>query len=204
MSAAGTEKMVAEGRLDHQLALLREHWASVPRLWLGGSELPDVGKFRSDLPDNFVLGCGMPGLARIKLADVGKFEFTENGLTALIIPCYDTIPSLLDANPERHVEELRDLVAVDLDHPDHFWRRRGKAVLLGNAFLEIAGQECEPVPVFLTPLSWLRSGGAGVCILDWNYARDLLLDHELIAEDIEFGTRLEAVLAPSILVMEAA
>ncbi|MCZ6542525.1 MAG: hypothetical protein O6768_02555, partial [Planctomycetota bacterium] len=33
---------------------------------------------------------------------------------------------------ERHVEELRDLVAVDLDHPDRFWRRRGEALLLGN------------------------------------------------------------------------
>ena len=33
---------------------------------------------------------------------------------------------------------------------------------------------------------------------------DLLLDHELIAEDVEIGTRLEAALAPSIMVMEAA
>ena len=69
--------------------------------------------------------------------------------------------------------------------------------------MEIAGQELEPVPVYRNPLTWLRSGG-GIVVLDWAYARDLLLDHVLIAEDVELGTRLEAALAPSILVMEAA
>ena len=111
---------------------------------------------------------------------------------------------MLDANPERHVEELRDLVAVDLDRPERYWRRRGEALLLGNAYLEIAGQEGESVPVFKTPISWLRSGGAGVCILDWNWAWDLLLDLELIAENVELGTRLEAALKPRIWVEAAA
>ncbi len=96
------------------------------------------------------------------------------------------------------------MVAVDLDYPDRFWRRRGKALVLGNAYLEIAGQEGEPVPVFSNPLSWLRSGGAGIVVLDWDYARDLLLDHELIAEDVELGNRLEAALRPSIWVMGVA
>ncbi len=74
-------------------------------------------------------------------------------------------------------------------------------MILGLAFLEIAGQECEPVPVFKTPLSWLRSGGAGIAVLDWDYCRDLLLDHELIAEDVDLGNRLAAVLKPDIWVM---
>jgi hypothetical protein len=58
--------------------------------------------------------------------------------------------------------------------------------------------------VFRNPLTWLKSGGAGIAILDWKYSRDLLLDHELIAEDVGLGNRLEAVLKPSIWVMEAA
>ena len=95
-------------------------------------------------------------------------------------------------------------MAVDLDRPDRWWLRRGKALVLGAALLEIASQEHEPVPVFSTPVSWLRSGGAGIAILDWDYARDLLLDHELIAEDIEIGNRLEAALRPEIWVMAAA
>ncbi len=67
-----------------------------------------------------------------------------------------------------------------------------------------AGDEGAPVTVFKTPMSWLKAGGAGICILDWEWARDLLLDHELVAEDIELGNRLEAALKPEIWVMEAA
>ena len=101
------------------------------------------------------------------------------------------------ANPAAHVEHLVDLVAVDLNHPDRFWRRRGKALILGAAYLEIARQEGEPVPVFSTPLSWFRSGGAGVVVLDWGWARDLLLDLELVAEDLDLGDRLEDTVKPS-------
>ena len=61
-----------------------------------------------------------------------------------------------------------------------------------------------PVPVFKTPLTWLMSGGAGIAILDWNCARDLLIDRELIAEDVDLGNRLAAVLKPDIWVMRAA
>ena len=96
------------------------------------------------------------------------------------------------------------MVAVDLDYPDRFWRRRGKALVLGNAYLEIAGQEYEPVPIYRNPMTWLRGAGAGVCVLDWDYARDLLLDHELIAEDVDLGNRLEATLKPRIWVEVAA
>ena len=83
----------------------------------------------------------MPGLADIRPIRDGRFEFAEGGLTAIILPAYDCIPGMLDANPERHVEHLVDLVAVDLDHPDRYWRRRGKALVLGAALLEIASQE---------------------------------------------------------------
>ena len=191
------EPLARDHRFDRQLHLVDEHWASVQRLWIA-----DVGaraaRIRSNLPDDFLIGCGMPGIADIKPTDDGRFEFAEDGLTAVIIPAYDTIPGMLDANPERHVEELRDLVAIDLDRPDRFWRRRGDAVILGGAFLEIAGQECEPVPVFKTPISWLRSGGAGIVVLDWTWARDLLLVHEVIAEDLDLGDRLAAALEPKI------
>ncbi len=203
MSAAGLEKMVAEGRLDRQIAMVSEHWASVQRLWLAPDPLK-VARLGPELAPDFWFGAGMPGLAPVRQTRGDRFEFADNGKPAIVIPCYDTIPGLLDANPERHVEELRDLVAVDVDWPNRFWRRRGKALVLGAAYLEIAGQELEPVPVYRNPLTWLRSGGGGIVVLDWAYARDLLLDHVLIAEDVELGTRLEAALAPSILVMEAA
>ncbi len=199
MSAAAIEKLVAQGRFDHQFTLVRAHWSSVRCLWLTDSDLYPGNKIRSELPAEFWIGCGVPGIANIKLADVGRFEFAGVGnLTAAVIPVYDGLPALLGTNAARHVEELRDLVAVDLDHPDRYWRRRGEALILGNALLELAGQEDKPIAVFRNPLSWLRSGGAGVVVLDWDYARDLLLDRELIAEDLALGERLDAALKPDI------
>ena len=203
------QALARDQRFDCQLALVRQHWAAVRHLWLSDPEphaddharflqAPDIGKFQSQLPPNFWIGCGMPGIASIKPTRDGRFEFTEDGLTVVIVPSYDTIPGNLDANAERHVEHLVDLVAVDVDHPDHFWRRRGEALVLGSAYLEIAGQEGEPVPVFKNPMSWLKSGGTGVVILDWDWARDLLLGHELIAEALDLGERLEAALKPNI------
>lgn len=204
MSAAAFEKLVAQGRFDRQIALVGEHWGSVRHFWLDTPEPLRAARLGSDLPADFWFGAGMPGLASIRPTRDGRFEFAEDGLTAVIVPAYDCIPGMLDANPERHVEELRDLVAVDLDRPKQYWRRRGEALVLGAAYLEIAGQEGEPVRVFKTPLSWLRSGGAGIAILDWDWVRDLLLDHELVAEDVDLGNRLEAALMPSIWIKEAA
>ncbi len=58
--------------------------------------------------------------------------------------------------------------------------------------------------VFKTPMSWLRSGGAGVVVLDWDWACDLLLGFDLLAEDVELGTRLKVALRPNIWVGRAA
>ena len=195
------EALARDHRLDLQLQLVREHWATVRRLWLDGT---DAARIKSDLPDDFLIGTGMPGIADIKPTDDGRFEFTEDGLTAVIIPCYDTIPGNLDANPERHVEHLVDLVAVDVDHPDRFWRRRGEAMVLGAAYLEIADQEDAAIAVFRNSMSWLRSGGGGVVILDFDWVWELLLGFELIAEDLDLGGVLEAALKPNIWIGRAA
>ena len=58
--------------------------------------------------------------------------------------------------------------------------------------------------VFKNPMNWLRSGGDGIVMLDWDWARDLLLGHDLIAEDLDLGERLEAALEPVISIGRAA
>ena len=197
------QTLVRDRRFDRQHQLVGEHWRAVRQLWLDDT---DAARIKSDLPENFLLGVGMPGIANIKPIDNDRFEIVEDGLTALVIPAYDTIPGLVGARAERHVEELRDLVAVDLDldHPDRFWRRRGEAVVLGNAFLEIAGQEGEPITVFKNPISWLKAAGAGIVGLNWDHARDLLLDHVLIAEGLDLGDLIEDALRPDIWITETA
>ena len=198
------EVLATDQRFDSQLQLVREHWAAVRHLWLDDPDVPAARKLRSSLPRDFWIGAGMPGLATIKLTGAGRFDFAEDGRTALIVACYDGLPGLLDANAEAHVEHLVDLVAVDLDHPERHWRRRGGALVLGATFLEIAGQVLEPVPVFRNPLTWLRSGGAGVVVLDWGWVPDLLLGFDLIAEDVDLGERLEDALKPNIWIGRAA
>ena len=198
------EDAAAERCFDRQLALVRQYWTAVRHLWLDNPDVLAARKLRSELPEEFYIGAGMPGLAPIRPTRDGRFECVDDGLTAVVIPCYDTIPGILDANAERHVEHLVDLVAVDVDHPDRFWRRRGDALVLGAAFLEIAGQEGEPITVFKTPLSWRGSGGAGVAILDWAWAPDLLLGFDLLAEDLDLGERLDAALRPTIWIGRAA
>ncbi len=198
------EDMAAEERFASQLGLVREHWAAVRDLWLNDSDLGPAGHIRSDLPPEFWVGCGMPGSANIKPTSDDRFEFAENGQPAIIVPCYDTIPGILDANAEAHVEHLIDLVAVGVDQPDQFRRRRGEALILGAAYRYIAAQEDAPLPVFRNPMTWLRSGGGGVVVLDWSWAPDLLFGLDLVAEDLALGERLESAMRPDIWIAESA
>ena len=192
------ETLATDQRFDRQIALLREHWRAIRYFWLEDPDVPAAREFRAELPEEFYIGAGMPGLAKIRPTGDGHFEFADDGLTAVIIPCYDTIPGMLDANAARHVEHLVDLVAVDLDRPERHWRRRGEAMVLGSDYLDIAGQEGEPITVFKNPMTWLQGGGAGVAVLDFEWVPDLLLGFDLIAEDVELGERLEAALKPNI------
>ena len=198
------EHLAAEERFASQIGLVGEHWSSVRHLWLNDSDLDPTGRIRSDLPPEFWLGCGMPGSGTIKPTADGQFEFAEDGEPATIVPCYHGLPSILDATPERHVEQLVDLIAVETDNPSRVWRRRGEAVILGSAFLDLAAQYDAPLRVYRDPLSWLKSGGHGIVILDWGWAPDLLCRLELVAEDVDLGNRLETALRPDIWVRQTA
>ena len=198
------EDLTTEERFASQIELVREHWAAVRRLWLGDSDLDPSGHIRSQLPPEFWLGCGMPGLANIRPTPDGRFEFAEDGQPAIIVPCYDGLPFILDANPERHVEQLVDLIATETDKPSRVWLRRGEALILGSAYLDLAAEVASPLPVFSDPLAWLRAGGAGVVVLDWAWAPDLLLGFELVAENLELGERLASAMKPDVWIMESA
>ena len=93
------EGLAEEERFFSQLELVRKHWAAVRRLWLNDSDLDPDGHIRSQLPPEFWIGAGMPGLATIRPIRGGRFEFAEDGRPAIIVPCYDGLPFILDANP---------------------------------------------------------------------------------------------------------
>ncbi len=200
---ATLESLTANHRFERQIALVRHHWKSHRNLWQESSDPVAARRIRANVPTDWMLGCGLVGLARVEPMG-GRFEFAEEGRPAMILGVYDAIPGLLGTNARLAVEHILDLVAVDLDRPERFWRYSDRALVLGLAYLEIARQEGEPVPVYRNPLTWLRSGGDGIVVLDWAWAWDLLLGLDLIAEDVDLGNRLEAALKPDIWVMEAA
>ncbi len=105
MNATTLETLAADHRFDRQIALVRAHWAAIRNLWIRdpGPVLEDPGtqnqiledpgiRLRSNLPGDFLLGCGLPGLARTRPIRDGRFEFSEDGEAAAIITVYDTIP----------------------------------------------------------------------------------------------------------------
>lgn len=63
--------------------------------------------------------------------------------------------------------ELDDLVAFYLGAPGEWWRVTGAATWLGEAHIERARAEGEPVRLVATPLDWLRAGGDAACLVDW-------------------------------------
>ena len=48
------QALVRDQRFDCQVQLVREHWASVRRLWLDSATPPGATRIRSDLPDDFL------------------------------------------------------------------------------------------------------------------------------------------------------
>ncbi len=146
----------------------------------------------------------MPGSGVIKPTRDGRFQFAEDGCPAMIIAAYDTIPGLLGTNAERHIEHLVDLIAVETDCPSRIWLRRGEGLILGAAYLDLAIEAAAPLPVFCDPFAWLRASGEGIVILNWDWAPDLLLGLELVAENLELGERLASALKPDIWIKESA
>ena len=91
------EVRAADSRFDAQLDLVREHWGAVRCLWLGDSDLDPGADIRSQLPPEFWLSCGMPGLANIKATIENLFEFVDDGIPAVIVPACRSDPKCIHA-----------------------------------------------------------------------------------------------------------
>ena len=100
---------------------------------------------------------------------------------------------------------LLDLLAFEPARPDRWWLRRGQAPLLGSIYVGLALEAGCALPVYASPMNWIKANGQGLVILNWETGPDLLLDvGEFVAEDVALGNRLAAALRPKIWVMEAA
>ncbi len=85
---------------------------------------------------------------------------------------------------------------VRLSDVDHFWQRSGVLDLLGMAMADWCGSMAVPLSVYVSPLSWLRHGGAGVCVLDskcWKTQLTLQQQHVLHCENEDLAAAIDAL-----------
>jgi len=108
---------------------------------------------------------GPIGCARIKTHDGGLFEFDEDGERVFVMPVTEDGP----------YGDVIDVLAFRPCDPNTFWLHQGIATILAGE-IEAEG----PVRIFSTPLDWLAANGAGLVILDWTGASNLL---RFLAED---------------------
>ena len=130
-----------------------------------------------------LLGVDWVGVARILIDDDDIYHPSEDGRPAVIVAVWD-------------MEEIVDLVAFRLDDEGHFWRRRALLGLLGLPIAEWCAEFDWPLSIYTSPLSWLRHGGAGVCVLDtkcWKTQLVLQQQHNLICEGENLAAAIDAL-----------
>ncbi len=149
-------------------------------------------------------GIGGPGLAvgpafaSIRIAD-GRFQLDTHGdAKAFVIPVRVGNPLTAEvSDPIRAVRcgALIDLLAVSPSYPDRSALRVGNATWLGA--IEPQFLTPEPVPVWRTPLAWLRNDCRGLVLLSpvrSEQYRVLTVCDSIVAEDERHAAELREVL----------
>ncbi|NMM45955.1 hypothetical protein HH303_15765 [Rhodospirillaceae bacterium KN72] len=90
----------------------------------------------------------------------------DGGLPALVVAAWDR-PCPLDDGLPGWAESLDDLVAFSPDRPEKWWTMAGGNIL-GGFWLERASYLDEPALIHDRPIDWLRAGGFGSVVLDWD------------------------------------
>ena len=94
---------------------------------------------------------------------------------------------------------LVDVAALKSDDPDQWALRRGEGWCLGyDAWLACETGARRELRLHATPIAWLRVGGEGLAILDWDIGLRMLRglgEHVLLRCDRGAGERLRALLS---------
>lgn len=146
------------------------------------------------VPEAFLTSAQAPVFGRVWFDEEGLFEPDPSGEGALVFVI-----------PERGGQPS-DLVAWQPKQGRlASWLRR--AVLLGNPFQPRLRAD-KALPVWRSPLGWMKASGDGICLVQAERAARALEGlGPLLAEDIEHGMALAeclAIPAPRILVPEEA
>ena len=163
-----------------------------------------------ELP-NDCSAAGLFGFDCIKKVEGKHFIPFEDGEPAWIIP------SISGRGPHFPGDQhclIVDLIATKT-HTPHTWQTRfGAAPLLGIDWPDWCKQSIgisEQLFAYSTPLDWLRSGGQGVCVLDWDADLSLCLGgvEQIVCDNMKLAQQLACVFndqpkRPRLLVSEEA
>lgn len=149
-----------------------------------------------------MLACGVPGGAKARIETPGANTRDRRGVDHwspdvrgnehVTLAVYDgPIPGAYNAYaPHRPV----DVIAFTMDQPSVWFSYTGDyPSMLGYDVADYARRLDAALPVFGSPLSWMRAYGYGVCVLDWDRARPHLVGMtELVAETLGLGEIVDA------------
>lgn len=152
--------------------------------------------------------CGGAAVARVT-ADGIYFIPDDHGHPMIVQPVYDGVIQSLDF--DLYDDEPTDMIAWHPSTPSKWYFRQGAAVcILGRGHIacfklsQDAG-ELAPLPVYQTPLEWLRNAGNGVCCLNRRSIRELLGLKRIITTSDDFAAMLNReLLKPSPLIPQIA
>jgi len=171
---------------SQSLASIRELEIRAKHLKCRSLSQGELDYFRSRRVEALTLATPWPVLAdRVHFDGAGFFDFAGDGDNGNAAPAF-VIGVLGDGG-------LIDLCAWQLETDrTALWLGRGFA--LGET--QLAFRHHEPLPVWRTPLAWLRANRVGIVILNVSAAWSRLADLPILAEDIQHGNSLEKLLTP--------
>lgn len=122
------------------------------------------------------------GVARIELH--GRYwEPADHGLTCITLPLWAG-------------DDAIDVLALDVSDERKWWRRADLAPVIDELEIRRAVHFDEPLVIHRTPLAWLRSGGVGTVVLDWDATLGFWLAgcRRFLCHDPSTGARLDKAL----------
>jgi hypothetical protein len=164
---------------------------------LQSTRFSDLAALRQAGVDGPGLAIG-PAFASIQMAD-GRFQLDTHGdAKAFVLPVRVGNPLTAEVNdPIKAVRHgtLIDLIALSPAYPNQWALRLGNATWLGA--IEPQFLMPEPVPVWRTPLAWLRNDCRGLVLLSpvrSEQYRVLTVCDSIVAEDERHAAELREVL----------
>jgi hypothetical protein len=134
-------------------------------LWLSLPDIPDKGLAKMGLDRAIANRAG--GLAWARIITAGRaFDFDPHGFVAVIQPVWRGPAPSLEYGVEQ--PQLCDLLAWRPVEPWRWWYRwHCDSPCLGDHYVEAAHNDSSlPLPVYATPLDWLRADCRGTVLLD--------------------------------------